>query len=112
MSDASDAVVPSVAAEVEKKQSPEVVKGEPQPVQRSVAEIESDMDATRARLADTLNELKVATQPKNILHRQTQKVKDFYVDEYGGVRIDHVAITVGVVVGVIVLRKTWRRITD
>jgi len=39
-------------------------------------------------------------------------VKDFYVDEYGAVRIDHVAITVGVVVGVIVLRKTWRRITD
>ncbi|TXH41112.1 MAG: DUF3618 domain-containing protein [Actinobacteria bacterium] len=112
MSDASDSVVPAVAAEVEKKPSPEVVKGEPQPVQRSVAEIESDMDATRARLAETLNDLKVATQPKNILHRQTQKVKDFYVDEYGAVRIDHVAITVGVVVGVIVLRKTWRRITD
>ncbi|HRY10646.1 MAG: DUF3618 domain-containing protein [Actinobacteria bacterium] len=110
MSDASDAVVPAVAAEVEKK-APEVVKGEPQPVQRSVADIESDMDATRARLAGTLNDLKVATQPKNILNRQTQKVKDFYVDEYGAVRIDHVAITVGVVVGVIVLRKTWRRIT-
>jgi hypothetical protein len=110
MSDASDAVVPAVA-EVEKKQSPEVLKGEPQPVMRSVADIESDMDATRARLAETLSELKVATQPKNIMNRQTQKVKDFYVDEYGAVRIDHVAITVGVVVGVIVLRKTWRRIT-
>lgn len=111
MSDASDAVVPAVAAEVEKKQSSEVVKGEPQPVQRSLAEIESDMDATRARLAETLNELKVATQPKNILNRQAEKVKGFYVDEYGAVRIDHVAITVGVVVGVIVLRRTWRRIT-
>jgi hypothetical protein len=111
MSDASDAVVPAVAAEVEKKQSAEVVKGQPQPVQRSVADIESDMDATRARLAETLNELKVATQPKNILNRQTEKVKSYYVDEYGAVRIDHVAITVGVIVGVIVLRKTWRRIT-
>ncbi len=111
MSDASDAVVPAVAAEVENKQSPEVVKGEPQPVQRSVAEIESDMDATRARLAETLNDLKVATQPKNIINRQVEKVKDFYVDEYGAVRIDHVAVTVGVVVGLIVVRRTWRRIT-
>ncbi|MBK6762671.1 MAG: DUF3618 domain-containing protein [Micrococcales bacterium] len=112
MSDASDAVVPVAPTGVEKKPSPEVVKGQPQPVQRSIAEIESDMEATRARLAATLGELKVAAQPKTILNRQAEKVKGFYVDEYGAVRIDHVAITVGVVVGVIVLRRTWRRVTS
>jgi len=106
----SDAVVPAGSTEAKKK-SPAVVKGEPQPAQRSLAEIESDMDATRARLAQTLTELKVATSPKNILNKQAEKVKAFYVDEYGAVRVDHVAITVGVVVGVIVVRRTWRRIT-
>jgi hypothetical protein len=40
-----------------------------------------------------------------------QKVKDFNIDDYGAVRIDYVAITVGVVVGLIVVRRTWRRIT-
>jgi hypothetical protein len=111
MSDSSDAVVRAGSAQVDKKPSAEVVKGEPQPAPRSMAEIESDMDATRARLAETLDELKVAASPKNIANRQVQKVKDFYVDDYGAVRIDHVAITVGVVVGLIVVRRTWRRIT-
>ncbi|MFN8183128.1 MAG: DUF3618 domain-containing protein [Candidatus Nanopelagicales bacterium] len=111
MSDASDAVVPAAPTGVDKKPSPEVVKGQPQPAERSIAEIESDMEATRARLAVTLEELKVAAQPKTILNRQAEKVKSFYVDEYGAVRIDHVAITVGVVVGLIVVRRTWRRIT-
>lgn len=111
MSDSSDAVVRAGSAEVGKKHSPEVVKGEPQPAPRSIAEIESDMDATRARLAQTLEELKVAANPRNVANRQMQKVKEFYVDDYGAVRVDHVAITVGVVVGLIVVRRTWRRIT-
>lgn len=92
--------------------TPEVVtKGTAQPPARSVSEIEAEMDATRARLATTLDELKYATAPKNVIHRQAQKVKSFYVDDYGAVRIDHVAATVGVVVSVIVVRKVWKRIT-
>lgn len=108
----SDAILPAGPAELDKKkQAPEVVKGTAQPAPRSLADIESDMAATRARLADTLDELKVATNPKNIADRQVRKVKDFYVDEYGAVRVDHVAVTVGVVVGLIVVRRVWKRIT-
>lgn len=110
MPESPDAVVRAGSSQAQKK-SAEVVKGEPQPKPRSMAEIESDMDATRARLASTLDELKVATAPRTILNKQKQKVHDYYVDEYGAVRIDHVAITVGVVVGIIVVRRTWRRIT-
>lgn len=111
MSDSSD-VVRSAASELDDHSSPEVVvKGQAQPAPRSMADIESDMDATRARLAQTLDELKVATQPKNIVNRQVQKVKAFYVDDQGAVRVDHVAGTVGVVVGLIVVRKAWKRIT-
>ena len=108
----SDAILPAGPAEVDKKsQAPEVVKGTAQPAPRSLAEIESDMAATRARLAETLDELKVATNPRNIADRQARKVKEFYVDEYGAVRVDHVAVTVGVVVGLIVVRRVWKRIT-
>jgi hypothetical protein len=113
MSDSPDAILPAGSAHVEaKKQAPEVVKPTAQPAPRSVADIESDMAATRARLAGTLDELKVATNPKNIADRQIRKVKDFYVDDYGAVRVDHVAVTVGVVVGLIVVRKVWKRISD
>jgi ElaB/YqjD/DUF883 family membrane-anchored ribosome-binding protein len=111
MSDSPDAILPAGTSELEKKQAPEVVKGTAQPAPRSLADIESDMEATRARLSHTLDELKVATNPKNIADRQMRKVKDFYVDEYGAVRVDHVAVTVGVVVGMIVVRRVWKRIT-
>lgn len=96
----------------ERATSPEVVvRGEAQPAPRSLADIESDMDATRARLAATLDDLKVATKPKNIVNRQVARVRAFYVDEYGAIRVDHVAGTVGVVVSLIVVRKVWRRVT-
>lgn len=111
MSESPDAILPAGSAELDKKK-PEVVKGTAQPAPRSLADIESDMDATRARLAATLDELKDVASPKNIADRQVRKVKAFYVDEYGAVRVDHVAITVGAVVGLIVVRKVWKRITD
>ena len=88
-----------------------VVKGQAQPAPKSISDIESEMDATRARLAETLDELKYATAPKNIINRQVSRVKSFYVDDYGAVRVDHVAATVGVVVTVVVVRKVWKRIT-
>ncbi|MEI2785188.1 MAG: DUF3618 domain-containing protein [Candidatus Nanopelagicales bacterium] len=110
MPDAPDAILPANSAGLDKKK-PEVVKGTAQPAPRSMADIESDMDATRARLTATLDELKVAASPRNIADRQVQKVRAFYIDEYGAVRVDHVAATVGVVVGMIVVRRVWRRIT-
>lgn len=111
MSEAPDAILPADSAKLEKKK-PEVVKGTAQPAPRSLADIESDMDATRARLTATLDELKVAAAPRNIADRQVRKVRAFYVDEYGAIRVDHVAATVGVVVGMIVVRRVWRRITS
>lgn len=99
------------SSDTERTPTAEVVKGTVQPAPRSLADIESDMDATRNRLAATLEELKVATKPANIVHRQVERVRAFYVDDYGAVRIDHVAGTVGVVVGLIVVRKVWRRVT-
>lgn len=81
---------------------------------RSVAEIEADIEGSRAHLVETITELQVAVKrtfdPQRIIAVQVTKVKTFYVDEYGGVRPERVAITVGVVVGVVVLRRVTRRI--
>ncbi len=111
MSDSGDAVVRTGSSELDKQKPREAVVTA-QPAPRSMAEIEADMEATRQRLANTLDELKVAASPKNIASRQVTKVKAFYTDEYGAVRVDRVAGTVGVVVAIIVVRRTWRRITD
>jgi hypothetical protein len=76
---------------------------------RTVAQIESDMDATRERLTETISQLQEALAPKNIMHRQMEKVKSFYFDEYGAVRPEKVAVTVGAVVaGVVVIKVTKR----
>ena len=48
-------------------------------------------------------------QPKNVLSRQVDRVKGVFVDEFGGIRPDRVAIAAGVVVGVVVLRSLIRR---
>jgi hypothetical protein len=110
MPESGDAIVRAGSSEVDTQKPREaVVKAQPAP--RSIADIESDMAATRQRLAGTLEELKIAASPKNIVNRQVDKVKTFYIDEYGAVRVDRVAGTVGVVVAVIVVRRTWRRIT-
>lgn len=77
---------------------------------RSVAQIQSDMDVTRQRLMSTLDELKVATSPKNIARSRVEKVRDYYVDEYGAVRPERVAKTAAIVVGSIVAIKVTKRV--
>ena len=78
--------------------------------QRSLAQIETDMDATRERLAATIGQLQEALTPKNLAMAQVEKVKNFYVDEYGAVRPERVAATVGVVVGTVVVVRVLKRI--
>lgn len=73
--------------------------------QRSAAEIQADIEATRARLVATLDELKVQTAPPTLAAKAKAKVTGFFTDEYGGIRPERVAMVAGVVVGVLVLRK-------
>ena len=88
-------------------------KPAPAPV-RSIAEIEADITTSRENLVQNVAQLQVAVQqtfdPKRILTVQVTKVRSFYIDEYGGVRPERVAVTVGVVVSLVVLRRVKRRI--
>lgn len=81
---------------------------------RSIAEIEADIAVSRENLLKSIEQLEGAVKetvdPRRIVYVQIGRVRAFYIDEYGGVRPERVAATVGVVVGVIVLRKITRSI--
>jgi hypothetical protein len=72
---------------------------------RSIREIESDMEATRERLTRTVTELQETVSPAAIKQRAMDRVHGFFFDEYGGIRPERVAITVGAVLAVILLRQ-------
>ncbi len=64
------------------------------------------MDATRQRLADNLEQLKAETTPQALAAKAKAKVTGVFVDPATGeIRRERVAAVVGVVVGVIVVRK-------
>lgn len=95
-------VVPPVVA------SPTAAPVSTQP--RTMADIQSEMDATRARLTNTLNDLQEAVQPKNIVKRQTEKIRDYYVDEFGAVRPERVVKTAAIVVGTVIAVRITKRV--
>lgn len=80
---------------------------------RSIPEIEADIEASRNNLINTVGQLQVAVEqtfnPRRILTVQIARVRSVYVDEYGGVRPERVAMTVGVVVSIVVLRRVVKR---
>lgn len=76
---------------------------------RTASQIEADLIATRERLAGRLDQLKTQAAPKAVAARQLDRVKGFYVDEFGGVRPERVLATVGVVVALLGLRALRRR---
>jgi hypothetical protein len=82
----------------------------PAPPPRNAAQIQADMEATRQRLSQTIGQLQEELAPKNLARKQLEKVRSFYVDEYGAVRPDRVAMTAGAVVGGIVVIRTVKRV--
>lgn len=77
--------------------------------ERPVDEIRAELDQTRDRLAQRIDDLTDYVAPKNIADRQVSKVKRVFVDEYGGIKPDRVLIAAGVVVGFVVLMGLRRR---
>ena len=72
---------------------------------RSTDEIQRDITDTRDRLVGTLDTLKEETRPQALAGRVQNSVKGVFMTEDGDVRVERVAAVVGVVVGLVLLRR-------
>lgn len=71
---------------------------------RTPQQIESDIEATRLRLAGTIDSISDRVQPKNVAQRALDSLKAQFVDPQGGLRSDRVAAVGGVVTVLLGLR--------
>jgi Protein of unknown function (DUF3618) len=81
------------------------------PGTRSPQELEYDLEQTRDRLADTLDELLFRVKPKTIVQRQIAETKSHFVDAQGQVRAEKVAAVAGAAVGVLAFFVVVRRLS-
>jgi hypothetical protein len=79
---------------------------------RSLSTAEAEIEETRERLAQTIDELLERTSPRNVVRREVAAFKAFFVDPQGGPRTDNIlkvaAGVAGVVGVVVVIRKVTR----
>jgi hypothetical protein len=75
--------------------------------------LEAEMEATRERLGDTIDQLVHRASPKTIVRREVTSVKGYFVDlQTGQPRTDNILKVVGGVVGVVVLFAVVRRVAS
>jgi hypothetical protein len=75
---------------------------------RTPAQIEADIEATRLRLAGSVDAIADHVSPRNVADRAVARLKAQVVDEQGNLRMDRVAVIAGVGVAVVGL-MLWRR---
>ena len=75
--------------------------------------LEREIEATRERLASTIDQLAYRAQPKTIVGRQVTTVKSHFVElDTGAPRTDNILKAAGAVVGVIVLFALVRKVAS
>jgi hypothetical protein len=79
--------------------------------QRAPESIENDIEATRERLAATIDQLAYRASPKTIARREIAGIKAHFVDGYGNPRTDNILKVAGAVVGFAVFVVVMRRVT-
>lgn len=78
----------------------------PSSKKRSPEEIQADIEETRQRLADNLDQLKAETTPQALLDKAKRGVSGVFIDHATGeLRKERVAAVVGGVVALILVRK-------
>ena len=82
-----------------------------QPQDRAPSSIEDDMEATRERLAGTIDQLVYRASPKTIARREFNSIKAHFVDAQGNPRTDNILKVAGVVVGLVAFVVVTRRVT-
>ncbi|HEX6517608.1 MAG TPA: DUF3618 domain-containing protein [Nocardioidaceae bacterium] len=83
-----------------------------QPENRAPETIERDMEATRERLAGTIDQLVYRASPKTIARREVATLKGHFVDAQGRVRTENVVKVAGVVLGFVAVVVVVRKVTS
>ncbi len=79
---------------------------------QELSQLESEIEATRQRLASTIDQLAYRAHPKTIVSREVDSIKAHFVDSSTGEpRTDNILKAAGVVLGVVVVLATIRKIT-
>jgi hypothetical protein len=73
--------------------------------------IEREMDETRERLAQTIDQLVDRTNPKNIARREANAVKAHFVDADGNPRTENIIKVAAGVAGLVAVLVVIRRVT-
>ena len=74
--------------------------------------IEREMEQTRQRLAQNIDQLLYRASPKTIARRQAAAVKGYFVDPSGSPRTENILKVAGSVAGVAVLLVAIRKIVS
>ena len=75
--------------------------------------LEAEMEATRERLGDTIDQLVHRASPKTIVRREITSVKGYFVDlQTGQPRTDNILKVVGGVAGAVMLFAIVRRVAS
>jgi hypothetical protein len=81
-------------------------------VTKETTALEAEMEATRERLAGTIDQLVYRASPKTIALREVASVKGYFVDlQTGQPRTTNILKVAGGVVGVVVLFAAVRKLT-
>jgi hypothetical protein len=73
--------------------------------------LEREIEQTRERLAETIDQLVYRTSPKTIVRREVNAVKATFVDAQGNPRTENILKAAGGVAGFVVLLVVIRRVT-
>lgn len=78
---------------------------------RSPKDLEYEVEETRDRLADTLDELLFRIKPTTIVNRQVRQTRSHFVGADGRIRTEKVAALAGAALGVAVLFVVVRKVS-
>jgi hypothetical protein len=77
------------------------------------ATLEAQMEATRERLAGTIDQLVYRASPKTIVRREITTIKGYFVDlETGQPRTTNLLKVAGTVVGIVMLFAVVRKVAS
>ncbi len=80
---------------------------------KETTSLELEMEATRERLANTIDQLVHRASPKTIARREITSIKGYFVDlQSGQPRTDNILKVAGGVLGVVVLFAVVRRVAS